>query len=156
MQTELDRTVSAAFCRVIEQLAFMFAEPAAKDELPAPDGPWVAVGMKFAGALEGRLRLAVPMSICADLAENILGADLDCEQAEAKAMDALKEVLNVTCGNILTDLAGLEPVFALTIPEVTPLDPVAWQGMFGQPDVQALLVDEYPVLLHFEMKKAAT
>ena len=30
MEAEFDQTLSKIFCRVIEQLAFMFAEPAAR------------------------------------------------------------------------------------------------------------------------------
>lgn len=153
METDFDQTVSTAFCRVVAQLAFMFAEPVKQGELPPAAGACVIVRMDFSGTLGGTTQLAVPSSLCVDLATNMLGTELDCEQAAVKGLDALKEVLNVTCGNILTDLAGTEPVFSLTIPTASPLDLADWEVFQKQPGALSFLIDDYPAALHFQMER---
>jgi CheY-like chemotaxis protein len=42
-----------------------------------------------------------------------------------RALDSLKEMLNVTCGQLLTSFAGEGPVFDLSIPTVAELDGTA-------------------------------
>lgn len=154
METEQEAKLNETFCRVLEQLAFMFAEPAAKDELPPPaEEDAMCVRMGFSGSLEGTLQLGIPLGICAELATNMLGMDLGHDEAAAKGLDAMKEVLNVTCGNILTELAGTEPVFTLSIPEATPLTAEAWEEFCGREDTLGYLVDETPVLLQFQIER---
>jgi hypothetical protein len=137
---------------VLEQLAFMFAEPAGRDAFAAPDGEWLALSMGFSGPLSGALQLAVPPGLCVALAANMLGMDDDDEEAADKGLDAMKEVLNVTCGNILTELAGTEPVFTLTIPEVKPLDAPGWADWLADPAAMGFLIDEHPALLRFRVE----
>jgi hypothetical protein len=153
MKTDDAQGLSNTFCRVIEQLAFMFVEPAEKSKLPTDDKNYLAVRIDFKGARQGALRLAVPAAMCVELAGNMLGTQLeDDQQAAAKGLDALKEVLNVTCGNILTDIAGDQAVFTLGIPESIPLDTAGWAEFLGQPGTQGFLIDEHPALLQFQME----
>ncbi|MEN6624722.1 MAG: chemotaxis protein CheX [Candidatus Sumerlaeia bacterium] len=147
-----DEALSATFCRVIEQLAFMFAEPAEKEAIPTPDGECVSVAMRFEGALAGGLRLAVPAAMCGELAGNMLGMDPDDEQAIAKGLDALKELLNVICGNILTDIAGEEAVFSLSIPTSQALTAAEWAAFQAEPATLGFQVDEHPALLQLAVK----
>lgn len=135
------------FCEVLENLAFMFGETADEEELPASVSDCILATMSFSGAMSGRLELAVPRAMCPEIAANVLGVDPDDERVSSGGDDALKELLNVTCGQMLTRLAGEEPVFDLSVPVVSGLDDKAWTVMAKAPDVAMLLVDERPALL---------
>ena len=152
MKAEHAEALGETFCRVIEQLAFMFAEPAEPDIVPQPDGPCVAVGMEFSGVFSGSLRLAVPTAICAELAGNMLGMELDGDEAAVRGTDSLKELLNITCGNILTEIAGTEAVFTLTIPKSTPIEAEAWQEFCRREGTLAFLIDDNPALLELNVE----
>jgi hypothetical protein len=56
-------------------------------------------------------------------------------------VDSLKELLNVTCGNILTKLFGTSPVFNLSIPVVADAGATAWREVLGTSCVAAFCVD---------------
>lgn len=153
MQTDNKEVVSEVFCSVIEQIAFMFAEVAEPAELPAMDQPFVEAAMSFDGPLRGRLIMAVPRQACCQIAANILGIESDDEFVASRAADSLKELLNVTCGHILTNLAGERPVFDLSIPQVSDLDESAVQSLLATPGTAGFLVEESPVLVRLEMQE---
>ncbi len=152
MRSDRAELVGNAFLDVIEKLAFMFGEPVYKDE--AAEAPFNAVQarMSFRGAMSGSLLLAVPSQLCPEMAANVLGTEPDEEIALERATDTLKEVLNVTCGNVLTALAGEEPVFELSIPEVSELDVAKWGTLLDDPNTLSFLVDARPVLLNLELE----
>jgi hypothetical protein len=143
--------VKKVCCDVFEQLAFMFSEDPEEDEgVPTPAGGCVLTAMGFSGPAKGRIALAVPEDMCPEIAANVLGVDPDDELVSENAHDALKEMLNVMCGRLLTELAGEEPVFELTVPEVRAIPDETWQKLQATPGTLALLVDDSPVLLRFE------
>jgi len=146
--------LSQAFSEVVENLAFMFADEAELDEIDTTPDSAVCAAMGFVGARKGTLRIAVPPEMCMEIAGNILGIDPDDERATEKARDALKELLNITCGHLLTAMAGEEPVFDLTVPEVSDLDGSQWLAMAQDEEAACFLVDEHPVLLELELDGA--
>ena len=73
--------------------------------------------MTYSGGMTGSISLIVPDDVCPEIAANVLGKDPDDAIVAAQSADALKEVLNVLCGNILTAVAGESPVFDLSVPE---------------------------------------
>ena len=152
MQAEYREKVADVFCDVLEKLAFMFGEMAAKEELPQDSAAYVQAGMAFEGPFAGSLSLTVPEEMCPEIAANFLGMDRDEPAVHDRAHDALKEVLNVTCGHVLTAVAGPEPVFQLSVPEVTRLSVYDWDDLIDNPDSIGLLVDEKPVLIKFSTR----
>ncbi|HOZ46099.1 MAG TPA: chemotaxis protein CheX [Candidatus Hydrogenedentes bacterium] len=153
MEANSKELVSEAFCEVLENLAFMFGEVADTEDVPASAGGQVLAAMSFSGPMCGRIELAVPRAMRVEIAANVLGVDTDDEQAMASADDALKELLNVTCGQLLTRLAGEEPVFDLSVPVVSELDDEAWARMAEASDAIVILVDENPALLRLAMSE---
>jgi len=143
--------LSEVFCEVAENLAFMFGELAEEDEMPPAPPEGVCASMGFTGAFPGSLAMAVPVEMCREIAANVLGVDLDDPDIEVKPIDALKELLNVTCGHVLTALAGEEPVFDLTVPEVTEIDAAGWKKLVDAPGTVVFLVDESPLLLQLSV-----
>jgi hypothetical protein len=136
---------------VLEKLAFMFGEETPPEELPPSESGYMQARMAFSGPIKGRLALAVSDEMCPEIAANILGVEPFDERVMEKAQDALKELLNITCGQTLTALAGDEPVFDLSVPEASPMDAEAWNELIARPGAATMLADEYPVVLHLEM-----
>jgi hypothetical protein len=149
MDSATESTVRQVFCDVLEGFAFMFVEPP-DEEVPPPDGPLLAARMGFSGPRAGTVLLAVPEPLARELAANVLGVEPDDDAAMPG--DALKELLNVVVGNLLTALAGDEPVFDLTIPELVQFAAGHWEALAGKPGSRVLLVDEQPVLLSVAMR----
>lgn len=143
------------FPDVLERMAFMFADPADPAEVLGAGNEAVGATMRFTGIWNGTLMLAAPRSLCEELAANVLGLDPGNEGAAQKAPDALKELLNVTCGNVLTRLAGDEPVFDLTVPTVRDIDSAEWDALAGAEGSVAFLADGSPVLIRMEMEAPA-
>ena len=144
----IDHTMlTDVFEDVLEKFAFMFADATEIDDLPDPEDDIMQVGMSFSGTFRGELVLALPTGMGAEIAANVLGVDAQDPKACAGAPDAAKELLNVVCGRVLTEIAGETPVFDLSVPQVSQLALEAWTELKEQPDAVAFLVDDYPVLL---------
>jgi CheY-specific phosphatase CheX len=145
--SEHNQLLRDVFFQILEDLAFMFAEEPDDEDLFETGAPYVTVSMPYNGPSTGTVSLSVPEVICPEIAANVLGLDPDNEIITAIPHDALKELLNVICGNLLTKMAGEEPVFDLSVPEVHPLDTEGWNAMRGEPTTESFAVDDYPVLL---------
>ncbi len=142
--------LAKVFARVAEDLAFMFTE-SPDEELDEPAGnAFAKAHMSFHGPFSGTLSVAVPESMCAQIASNVLGLDPGDELFIQQPYDALKELLNVTCGNLLTAMAGEEPVFDLQPPEVTVLDRAGWDAFKDSPGTVPFIVEDEPVLLSLQ------
>ena len=62
--------------------------------------------------------MRISTSVLPELAGNMLGMDDDAEISETEQQDALKEILNVICGNALPAIAGDQVEFSIDAPEV--------------------------------------
>lgn len=151
MKTEHAEVLNDTLCRVIEQVAFMFAEPADPAILPAPQGACIVADMRFTGAFNGGLRMAAASRFCVEMAANVLGMEPDDPASEAHGIDTMKELLNVVCGNVLTEIAGSEAVFTLSIPMACAFDASAWQLMLGRAPA-CFTVDEHPVMVELNVE----
>jgi CheY-specific phosphatase CheX len=106
----LRRATSSTF----EDLAFLVLEDECTEAQAAAPLD-AAVAVEFHGPVRGRLVLRVSSSLLPVIAANMLGE----EQARHVPLqrDALGEVANVVCGNLLPLVAGAEAVFRLSAPE---------------------------------------
>jgi chemotaxis protein CheY-P-specific phosphatase CheC len=147
MKTDRQEIVGEAFREVIGKFAFMFSELTSKGDLPRRRSRYIRASMTFTGAMTGELALVVPEPMCPEIAANVLGVEPDGGVTMAQGTDALKEVLNVTCGRVLTAMAGKKPVFNLSVPVVSKVDASGWAAVVDSPDSLGFLVDENPVLL---------
>jgi CheY-specific phosphatase CheX len=141
---------------VFEKLAFMFGEPTPKDDMPRDGAEFIEVKMGFVGPSQGSLKMVVPTEMCEEIAANVLGMDPEDDLVRERALDALKEMLNVTCGHILTSTAGEGPIFDLTVPVVREIDGVAWAAFLDDPETLSFIVDDSPAALKFTMEEKAT
>ncbi|MCD6288717.1 MAG: chemotaxis protein CheX [Candidatus Hydrogenedentes bacterium] len=151
MNTVSEEKLNAAVFDVFEKLVFMFGDVADKEEISQTlTEDYIHVSMNFTGqSARGMFALAVPAETSMEIAANVLGVEQDDQLAAAQATDALKEVLNVICGNLLTSVAGEKAVFNLTVPVVSSLDAEGWSSLLDKLDTHAFLVDDSPVLVQF-------
>ena len=152
MHSKPREVVAEVFPKMLEELGFLFADP---DESPSPPGmphDAVRVQIAFSGEMGGEIDMGIGRSLGAEIASNLLGLDLGEENIPRAGDDALRELLNVTCGHILTTFAGDRPVFNLTIPEVTPMDGAAWDALARDKDTAIFGIDGRPVQLRLRLQ----
>ncbi|HHN74927.1 MAG TPA: chemotaxis protein CheX [Acidobacteria bacterium] len=99
--------------RAFSDSAFMMAAPL--DSAPDPEPSWAGMKVHFTGPLVGEMTLRLNRDLIGDLAANFIGADEP--PAEDVQNDALGELVNIICGNLLPDLTDEEGVFDITHPE---------------------------------------
>lgn len=125
---------------VLETSAFMDVFEWEEDSgLPMPD---TAAHMTFRGHAEGEISLSMSAQLLDTLAENMLGEPVDDADAEKKRQDALKEALNMICGNFLTSWMGDAPVFDLSPPEIVDIRKVAEQAESDKSIIVRLNLEE--------------
>jgi chemotaxis protein CheY-P-specific phosphatase CheC len=117
MEQQLKSILASVTSDTLEKLAFLFAFP---DNERVNDGPNpVVVGrVEFNGYFDGSLLMRISASAIPELANNMLGLDDDAEISQAEQQDALKEILNVICGNTLPAMAGNTVEFKIGAPEI--------------------------------------
>lgn len=108
----LERALYQAAVRTFEELAFTFVAP----ETAQGDGgeATATASVAFVGPMRGELRLSLPVSTLRPLAAAMLGS----EPGPHDGLDALGEVTNVICGNILPSLAGPRAAFRMSAPRI--------------------------------------
>lgn len=154
MSTNHSEQIVDVFCDVLDKLAFLFGEQIDKTEVPRDVDAGYIVEMSFEGPRRGEIAVLMPKSICPELAANILGISEDDELATQCVQDALKEIVNILCGQLLTSVAGTEPVFDLSVPVIADYDSSLWCSWLDEADSVAFLVDDRPVLVRFIMSEA--
>lgn len=146
---DLFEQVSQTIGRVLEDAVFVFTDALSEEDVPKLEG-WDARGVElnFTGEHSGKIRMWAGEGFLRLTAANMLGVDEDDADPDQKGTDALKELLNMIVGNVLTDVYGQEPVFNLGLPGV--LDP----GQLIELDGRRLWVnaDGHPVLFVVKMK----
>ncbi len=111
MNRKLDSTLAAVAEDVLESLAFML--PAFEERRPTPAelADRTAAAIAFGGACDGVLAVEISNVLLPAMTCNMLGLDA-CEPPDpAIQRDALAELLNVICGNLLPEIAGERAVF---------------------------------------------
>ncbi len=116
MQNQTTTTLTRVLSDILAELAFMFTD---EGDINAPTGEcWLKTTIGYEGSTDGLLRLTCPWSFADQLAANMLGLESTDRANEQESIDAIKEFMNVVCGQYITAAYGVEDVFHLTIPEV--------------------------------------
>lgn len=128
MPQSLDHTLSAVMVETLEKLAFLFASPL--EEPPAETGAEMpAVRVAFSGPFCGEIELGLSLPVLEELAANMLGADDGSGLSVEERHDALKELANIVCGNLLPAIGGRAVEFNIKSPCIKPQ--IGW-GVPGQ------------------------
>lgn len=117
MKQQLNSILAGVTVDTLERLAFLFAFP---DDGRSQDGPEPSVTgrVEFSGLFSGSLVLRVSASVIPELANNMLGLEDDADITNEAQQDALKELSNVICGNVLPAIAGDQAEFTIGAPEM--------------------------------------
>lgn len=121
MQLDYTQPLTDVFCRVMESMAFYFLDPIEADEardLSDTVSQYQQVTMRFDGPHKGSILMYMPLSMFTTLSANMLGVDEGDQQALSQQNDAVRELLNIVCGQSLTEIWGTGPVFDLRIPQM--------------------------------------
>ncbi len=141
---DTQNVVSVAVTQALEKMAFLMAIPF--EETPPTPEVVIMSEIEFAGPVSGRIRAAAGLDFATSLALNISGQD---ELTEEECADAMKELVNVTCGLVLPLIAGSPAdVFDLSVPHLTRHeDRVQWDEFIGRETVTVLNVEEWPLAI---------
>ncbi len=112
LQSRLRQAASSTF----EDLGFVFPEEDLEDHQAAAPLAWSAV-VAFRGPVHGTLEIRVSDGVAEQLATNMLGLASPPEGSLKR--DALGEMANVVCGNVVPALGSPDAVFDLAAPDVT-------------------------------------
>ncbi|MGQ9524030.1 MAG: chemotaxis protein CheX [Armatimonadota bacterium] len=111
----MEKLLRLATVRAFEESAFLMPVMGAvvPDDGVLPDA---AVRVAFDGPLSGALVLRVYGGLASVLAANMLGAE-DVPPRRMQ-LDAVREMANVVCGNVLPGLSGSPKAFRIGTPQV--------------------------------------
>lgn len=145
----MNRTASLrlrrTFSDVLGDMAFIFVvDP---DETDPPPRYTLEAHVSYAGPRRGTLRLRCDDRFAATVAGNLLGIDPDDGVAERGRIDALQELMNVVCGNVVTELYGPDELFQFGIPEVGPVRPGETTEEFVVREVHTFMLDDSAIEL---------
>lgn len=83
-----------------------------------PGETFVHVSIPFFGAVSGQLTLCAPPALGRVIAANVGAVELDAVPADA-AMDALRELANVTVGVVLREICSTDEMPEMAIPRIS-------------------------------------
>lgn len=102
---------------VLGDLAFMVTDDRPAESPAGAD--WMQGEISYHGDARGTVRCWCTRGLAVRLAANLLGIEAEEGQAHLAAEDALREFMNVLCGQLVTAWHGRAGVFNLSIPRVS-------------------------------------
>jgi CheY-specific phosphatase CheX len=155
-------TLAEVISEVIENLSMMpVGQPTKWENFHPQLEGWI----EFTGPVKGKLTLQCEEALAQALAANLLGTDCNDFQTQNGAWDALAELLNVVCGNLVTVLYDAKKPFSLSAPQINIIPPTQSDDISDERDVVVkpesepeaqqvrILVDTYPIEFVLKLKK---
>lgn len=149
MQDQTTTTLTTVLSEVLANLAFMFNDDCEFD--PPVGEQWLETLISYEGSVSGSLRLTCTETFATQLAANLLATESGVATTRQESHDAVKEFMNVICGQYITAAYGSEDVFNLSIPEVLERSstPILGDPQEAAEDMALLSVDgQWMQLLH--------
>ena len=136
---------------ILEDWGLMMIEPAGSvsDSFNPFEIVYVS-SIRFSGPNNGIYRVCCQADFMNALAQNLLGELDDVSLSDQE--DALKEMANVVCGNLLTALYGSDKTFDLSQPLVEERKVADLEKMNGEGRA-VFLADDCPVLVSLEAEQ---
>jgi len=154
MKTEIEETVTSTYIETLENIAFIFSDKIdqgrAEDKLEQEEN-FYSSSMKYSGAYQGNLKLITEKSLCRIIADNMLGGIED--ESEEILLDGLKELTNVICGKLITEIAGEEPIVDLSIPDINSVANESIVEAIQSEDSLSFDSDGHLVVIQFDIQK---
>lgn len=143
---EKNAALHNVFVRVLEEQMFLFADDIPLKELTFPDDMLI-LNIIYHGDADGGISLSLPLSLCREITASVLGVDESEIDETRDPADAAKELLNITCGQYLTDVYGDKMVMNLYPPTAESTIPEDFAAYIDQFACLSFIVDGHPVLL---------
>ena len=118
MSREYSQILSEVAVETLEQLAFIFSFADEPDENAIWETDAIGCHVRFSGSQQGELLMTINRTVLPEMAANMLGLDDDEEALPQQQHDALKEALNIICGNLLPTIGGVEAVYDISAPTI--------------------------------------
>ncbi len=99
---------------VLGDLAFLISDD--ERPQPVPGAVWMECRISYSGPVSGTLRCWCTRDFAVQLAANLLGLSPDDEEVLSGVGDALREFMNIVCGQFVTACHGMDSVFNLSLP----------------------------------------
>jgi CheY-specific phosphatase CheX len=141
------RTLTAIFSEVLANLAFMFTDDDQSDA--APGDIWLETTIGYEGPAKGTLVFRCTRSFSVLLAANLLGIDPEDATATRQCEDAVREFMNIVCGQFVTAMHGAQDVYDLTIPRTIELSETPDLSDDGGATSSTVSVDNHTVQLTY-------
>ncbi len=150
MSADNINTLVEVTIEVLERYAFMLGDPPGKGSglVVLSEPSWI-VTVSFAGVRAGGIGMVVTPGLARQAAANLYeGAP--AEDGDERAQDAVKELLNIVCGNYLHRVEGGEQGFDFGTPvlQIAAREAAA-RYVSGKPHA-SLAVEGHPLLLFVE------
>ncbi len=139
MPPQQTTNLTEIFSDVLADLAFMMIDDEQLD--PPSDTEILETRIEYSGPNRGALKLYCTREFSRTLAGNLLGIDTNDPDVEARAEDAVKEFMNIICGQTVTRLFGTEDVYDLSIPQVDVTFLTSDNSRNDSPDVANLNIE---------------
>lgn len=101
--------------RTMEKLAYIF--PVAEENCIFEADSFLSSRVLFSGPFSGSLILRMTRTLVLELTANMLGIEEE-EISLEQQYDAIREAVNVICGNFLPEIAGKQEIFYINSPEI--------------------------------------
>lgn len=132
-------TLKGLFSEILANLAFMFTDD--EDTEASDQDVWLETSISYLGPHRGTLVFHCPHRFTQGLAANLLGVDPEAPEVEDQSQDAVKEFMNILCGQLVTQFFGSEDIYNLSIPECRVLPEMPEFVISQDPNVAGLSVD---------------
>lgn len=129
----------------LQTMAFICLEPASGQVNPPGQAEVLSIHLGGQGGSD--LELAVPPGFGQVLAANILALEPGSAEAMQGALDAVKELCNVTAGTLLNRMYDASSdVPEMSLPQAkASLDAKGWQGFVAQAGTAVVVAEGYPL-----------
>jgi CheY-specific phosphatase CheX len=111
MRNQGEKTLYRTVAVIFEEMGFLLPTPS---DSPIGDSAATGAIVRFRGPFEGSLSVRITRDVLPTLTANMLGDDHP--QGEQLERDAIGEIANVICGNVLPTIAGDDACFILECP----------------------------------------
>jgi CheY-specific phosphatase CheX len=135
MKTKIEKALKDATISTFEDTCFMYLEPELED-IQKDLTLEAAAEVKYRGDFNGKLIIEARGGLSSAIAANILSNDLPGSQQK---MDALGEIANIICGNILPYLSRRGQGFKIESPSPLKVDELLKEGKQEKPLAEVTL-----------------
>ena len=134
MKTRVENALKEAGLKTFEETCFMYPVPELKDlqeMLPLE----AAAEVKYRGDFTGRLLIETRGGLFKAIAVNMLSIQ---DPTGEQKTDALGEIANIICGNVIPALGGVRQGYRIEAPKNIPLSETQ-NNLLGEPLVQTVI-----------------